>query len=552
MNAECMGGSHPSVTEDDLVEASPRARIVRGRHLVRATLVAALSILILAALAACGGTDDKAAAEGDGEPRRGGTLTAAFSADPAGFDPVRGPSGMSHVVMEQVYSTLMSLTPDNEVELDLAESYEVSGDGLTYTFKLREGVIFHNGDPLTSEDVKFTFDRLREPNSGYSYRSQIATIERVEAPDPQTVVFRLSEQTAPFLVYMAFPGSSIVPKKLVEAGYNLNRKPIGSGPFKFVSYEPRNAIRFERNPDYYEEGKPYLDAMEWRIIPDTAALTTAIVSGGADFTNVVPPQDWKRFENTSGIVTESVVGSSYNWLLPNNSRKPFDDPRVRQAISYALDRESLVNGAFFGLASPILGGVVPEWNWGYADLEFTGPQGDPDKAKALLAEAGYANGFSTSMTVTSSFPNLMAMAPIIQQNLQNVGIDVKLSTVEIPRYWDEVWGTSNFDMTTMYWVSPLVDPDDFLYNNYHSEMPINVQKYSNPRMDELLDRAKATPDQEERKKVYAEIQQLSMDDMPIVPLVNGWILFAYTDKLKGFAPTRTGLIKNMREVWLEP
>lgn len=549
MDKEWMGDSRAAAT--GLQEAA-----AGRRGFIKKTLVAGALILLVTGLTACSGGDSagkQSATEAEGEPRRGGTLTAAFSADPAGFDPVRGPSGMSHVVMEQVYSTLMSLTPDNEVEPDLAESYEVSDDGLTYTFKLREGVKFHNGDPLTSEDVKFTFDRLRAPDSGYSYGSQIATIKRVDAPDPETVVFRLSEQTAPFLVYMAFPGSSIVPKKLVESGYNLNSRPIGSGPFKFVKYQPKNVISFVRNPDYYEPGKPYLDGMEWRIISDTAALTTALVSGGADFTNVVPPQDWNRMKETSGLVTESVVGSSYNWLLPNNSRKPFDDPRVRQAISYALNRENLVNGGFFGLATPILGGVVPEWSWAYApDLQFTGPKGDPAKAKELLAQAGYPNGFSTSTTIASSFPNLMAMAPIIQQDLQKVGIKAKIATVEIPRYWDEVWGTSNFDVTTMYWVSPLVDPDDFLYNNYRSKMPINVQKYANPRMDSLLNQAKSTPDQAERKQLYDEIQRLSMKDMPIVPLVNGWVLFAYTDKLQGFEPTRTGLIKNIRDAWLEP
>ena len=171
--------------------------------------------------------------------QRGGTLIAAFSADPAGFDPVRGPSGMSHVVIEQVYSTLMLLDADAQPIPGLAESYEVSDDGLEYTFKLRDGVTFHNGDPLTAEDVKFSFDRLRAPDSGYSYGSQVETIAEVEAVDPLTVRFKLSQRTGPFLIYMAFPGSSIVPKKLVESGHDLNAQPVGSGPFKFVSYQPR-------------------------------------------------------------------------------------------------------------------------------------------------------------------------------------------------------------------------------------------------------------------------------------------------------------------------
>jgi peptide/nickel transport system substrate-binding protein len=199
-------------------------------------------------------------------PKPGGTLIAAFSADPAGFDPVRGPSGMSHVVIEQVYSTLMALDPDANPYPELAESVEISDDGLEYTFKLRSGIKFHNGDNLTAEDVKFSFDRLRAKDSGYSYGAQVETIDSVDVVDPLTVKFKLNKRTGPFLTYMAFPGSSIVPKKLVESGHDLNAQPVGSGPFKFVSYEPRSAIKFERNSNYFQAGKPYFDALEYRII----------------------------------------------------------------------------------------------------------------------------------------------------------------------------------------------------------------------------------------------------------------------------------------------
>ena len=305
----------------------------------------------------------------DAEPVRGGVLKLAFSADPAGFDPAMGPSGMSHVVIEQVYSTLMSLDPDANPYPDLAESYEMSGDGLEYTFHLRPGVKFHNGDPLTAEDVKFTFDRLRAPDSGYSYGSQVSTIKDVAVIDPLTVKFTLSVQTGPFLTYMAFPGSSIVPKALVESGHDLNAQPIGSGPFKFVSYQPRSKVLFERNPEFYEEGKPYFDALEFHLIADVTALTNAILSGTVNFSNEIPPKDWETVRSTPGLVGETLEGSRYYWLLPNNSKAPLDKPLVRQAIAHAIDRQAIVAGAFFGQATPILGGVIPAWNWGYA-----GPQ----------------------------------------------------------------------------------------------------------------------------------------------------------------------------------
>ncbi len=485
------------------------------------------------------------------EPKRGGVLKAAFSADPAGFDPVRGPSGMSHVVIEQVYSTLMALDPDAKPYPELAESYEVSDDGLRYTFKLRSGVTFHNGDELTAEDVKFSFDRLRAKDSGYSYGSQVETIESVDVVDPHTVRFNLSRRTGPFLVYMAFPGSSIVPKKLVESGHDLNANPVGSGPFKFVSYEPRSAIKFERNPHYFQDGKPYFDAMEYRIIPDITALTNAVMSGEVNFSNEIPPKDWASVTANSSLKTQTLEGSRFYWLLPNNTVKSLDNPKVRQAIGLALDRKALVAGAFFGQATPILGGVIPEWNWGYSDAKFFGERAEVAKAKALLAEAGVPNGFETSMTIASSFPAMVAMAPIIQANLAAVGIKAEIKTMEIPRYWDEVWGPSKFDITTMYWVSPLADPDDFVTNNYKCGMAINVQKSCSKEMDAILEEAKSAATQDARKAAYKTMQDLSLQEMDIVPLVNAWLLIAYANNLQGFTHLRTGFLKTLKDSWFE-
>lgn len=484
-------------------------------------------------------------------PVAGGVLKVAFSADPAGFDPALGPSGMSHVVIEQVYSTLMSVDTDAVPYPDLAESFEASADGLTYTFKLRDGVKFHNGDPLTAEDVKFTFDRLRAEDSGYSYKSQIETIASVDVVDPLTVKFTLSVATGPFLTYMAFPGSSIVPKKLVEGGHDLNSTPVGSGPFKFVSYQPRSMVVFEKNADFYEAGKPYFDGLEFHLIPDVTALTNAVISGTVHFTNEVPPKDWATVSTSPGLVGQTLEGSRYYWLLMNNTVAPLDNAKVRQAIAHVINREAIVAATFFGQAVPLLGGVIPQWNWAYAGLEAFKPQGDVERAKALLAEAGVPDGFETSMTMASSFPAMVAMAPILQANLASVGIKAEIKTMEIPRYWDEVWAPSAFDMTTMYWVSPLADPDDFVYNNYATGTGINVQKSSSEAMDKLLRDAKSAATQDERKALYKAQQELALEEMPIAPLVNSLLLIAHSEKLKNYKPMRTGFLKTLKDAWLE-
>ncbi len=523
-----------------------RSRTISGLRMTRRGLLAGTG----AAAALVGLSAFPGAVFAEDAPVAGGILKVAFSADPAGFDPSMGPSGMSHVVIEQVYSTLMSVDPDAVPYADLATGYEVSDDGLTYTFKLRDGVKFHNGDPLTAEDVKFTFDRLSAKDSAYSYKSQIETIKSVDVVDPLTVKFTLTVPTGPFLTYMAFPGSSIVPKKLVESGHDLNAQPIGSGPFKFVSYQPRSMVKFEKNADFYEARKPYFDGMEFHLIADVTALTNAVISGTVDFTNEVPPKDWSTVSTSPGIVGQTLEGSRYYWLLMNNTVKPMDNAKVRQAIAYAINREAITAATFFGQAKPLLGGVIPEWNWAYAGITAFNPQGDVAKAKQLLAEAGVPDGFKTSMTMASSFPAMVAMAPILQANLAAIGITAEIKTMEIPRYWDEVWAPSAFDITTMYWVSPLADPDDFVYNNYATGTGINVQKSSSAAMDKLLKDAKSAKTVDERKALYKQQQELALEEMPIAPLVNAFLLIAHTDKLKNYKPMRTGFLKTLKDSWL--
>ena len=342
-----------------------------------------------------------------------------------------------------------------------------------------------------------------------------------------------------------------MPKDLVESGWDLNAQPVGSGPFKFVSYTPRDSIVFERNDDYYEEGRPYFDGMVYRVISDPTALSNGIKSGEIHFSNEVPPKDWSAITSQAGMVDASIEGSRYFWMVPNHERGTLGNPLVRQAIAHALNRSAIVRGAFYGQATPIVGGVIPEWNWGYAGLEVFAPEGDIEKAKALLAEAGVAPGTSISLTMVSSWPPMMSMAPIIQANLSQIGFDAKIDTMEVPRYWDEVWGPSNFDLTVMYWLSPLADPDDFVTNTYAMTSAVNVQKGGSQEMDDLMLAAKSAVTIEERKALYKQQQEFSLETMDVIPLVNGWVLTAHTDRLKNFKPMRTGFLKTLKDAWLE-
>ena len=410
---------------------------------------------------------------------------------------------------------------------------------------------FHDGTPLSAEDVKFTIERLQDPKTGYSYSAQLSPIKKVEVVDPLTVKMTLSEPSGPLLVNLAFPGSSIVSRKIAKSGHDLNAEPIGTGPYKFVSYEPRTVIKMDRNADYYEKGKPYLQRLEYRIISDPTAITTALQAGVVNFSNVIPAKDWEAIEANPQLTTAPIEGGRWFWLMLNNTKPPLDNPKVRQAIAYAVDRQAIVDAVFYGLATPILGGVIPSWNWAYdPDLKIFSPHADPVRAKALLAEAGHPNGFDAVFRVGSDWPNLMSIAPIVQENLKTVGINVNIETMGSTEYMERSGG-GNYDISDMYWLSPLADPDDFTTLDYKCKSPMNPQKSCSKAMDALLDEARTGTTREARKDAYFRMQKLSLEEMPLVPLVSALILTAYTNHLKNLHPMRTGFLKTLKDAWLE-
>ena len=273
----------------------------------------------------------------------GGTLKLAFDHEAGSFDPAKATLGMSHAIIEQVYSGLTALDANANPYPDLAATIDVSDDGLVYTFNLKKGVVFHDGTPFTAEDVKYTFDRLRDPDIAYPYVIQLTTIQEVVVLGTHTVQFRLSEPTGPLLVALAFPGTTIISKKIAESGHDLNATPIGTGPFKFVSYQLGTVIKLERNSDYYEGNKPFIGALEYHIISDQTALTDALQSGIVDFSNVIPAKDWTAIEANPELTKVPIEGGRWFLLMLNNQSPPLDNPLVRQAIAHAIDRQAIVD-----------------------------------------------------------------------------------------------------------------------------------------------------------------------------------------------------------------
>jgi peptide/nickel transport system substrate-binding protein len=483
----------------------------------------------------------------------GGVLRAGFTTDPVGLDPALSGTYATNLITELVYAGLVQYDKDMNIVPDMAESMEISPDHLTYTFNLRQGILFHNGEEMTSDDVKFTIERVRDPETGAFSQFRVDTVERIETPDRYTVVLELSDVTSTLLASLASPYLAIEPRAEVEARGDLMDVMIGTGPFKFISYDPRQELVLERNPDYYIEGQPYLDRLEIQFIEDDTTRVNALRTGAVDFVHSVPFQQAQILESTAGIVLDKPVETCrWSFVGYNNQRPPFDNPLVRRALSFAMDRQSAVVSGYAGYAVPILGGPIPEWSWAYPDQQYFSATPNVDEAKRLLAEAGYPDGFKTSIKTSGVYSENLAEAVVYNEAFNAIGVEcelIQLDWASLVNDWDV---TKDFDMAVLAWGGPLVDPDDYLYAQFHSTGGWNAVQFSDPEVDELLDATRRTFDQEERKALYAEVSLKLCELSPEGFGVLGDLIHAMSDRVQGFHPTYSGMTKWFRETTIEP
>ena len=521
-------------------------------------LVVFLLIVMMAACASENGesTGSSTNAEAEGNetepsqiasgPVEGGELYIADLNDAQGLDPHKETGAQSMRYIENMYNTLFKYKKGTygEIEGELAADYEISDDGTVYTFHLVDGVTFHNGDSLTSEDVKYSIERIIEM---VVRAPQFEAVESIETPDDTTVVMTLSEPVAPFLTYLANPMNAIVNKTVVEEnGGSLDNADAGSGPFALVEWKKDEAMTLEKYDDYFKEGLPYLDQVVWKAIPDEAARTTAIRNGELDIILQLSPKDVQVLEQAEGVNVETVTGSYWEYIGLNVTQGPLQEKEVRQAIAWAINRDELNDAVKFGQATPLTGGPIPPGPWAYADLN-TYPEQDIEKAKQLLAEADYADGIDIELKVGQNQAQIDA-AQVVKQQLAEVGIDVDILQQEDSIFFEDL-GNNDFEMTVVGWVG-FVDPDEFLYNIFHTGEVYNQQGYSNPEVDELLEKGRVTSDLEERKEIYAETQRLIAEDAPMVFLYANQQASAIRDGVNGFDVNPTVTTISLEETWI--
>lgn len=505
----------------------------------RRTFFTAVFLILLLFLSACNGGSSTQSPSASGTPAPAGKtgeteLIIAMEQEPTGFDPNKVPAIASVRIFGLTYNSLTRMDENFNVAPNLAEKWEFSPDGKTLTFKLFQGVKFHNGREMTSEDVKFTYERILNPDTGALSKSSFSSIESIETPDKYTVVFKFKTADTAFLANSTSSNAAIVAKEVAD----LNKEIVGTGPFMIDKIEPGQAIYLKKNPNYHEKGLPKVDKIQFRIMKDEAERLAALRAGRIHL-SMVTQDSAKLLEGAKDIKIVGYQSLDYGYIGMNVAKKPFDDVRVRQAIALAVDRDEIVNAVWKGQA--VASGPISPANKTFSlDVsQYPSYKKDIEKAKQLLKEAGYPNGFSTVIQTMAGYPDMVDSAQIVQQQLKAIGITADIQKMEDAKYID-LWKSKQMDMMVGR-NSSGTNPDRSLRFFFHTNGSANVWNWSNPAYDKLVDEALQTPDLDKRKQLYYEAQKLVVNEAPNVFLTSQNIFYAVNSSVvKDFVPTAAG------------
>ena len=405
-----------------------------------------------------------------------------------------------------------------------------------------------SGQPLVAGDVKYSYERVLDPKTKSTSTAGLSSIDKIETPDDGTVKITLKKPNAAFLVGLWSPNYAIVKKEDVDKNGDLTKVANGTGPFKFKDYTPNTKLTLERNPNYYETGKPYLDGIEFVPVPDDTARSTAVRTGTVDFVEYAPAKDIPQLKADKSLAIAGDQNTNIRYLGFNLTQKdkPWANPKVRQAISLAMDRPSIVDAAFYGLAIPTLT-VFPPGYW--ATLDTKVPPQDIKAAKAMLADAGFASGFKTTIKTWSSYPFLSNAALAVQDQLKQIGITADVLPQDNGTFIADN-NAKNYEMLVS-GTSGYTDPNEIMLGNFGTGLASNNSGYSNPDFDKLVADGVASTKQDDRKKVYAQLQQILLTDNPWVMLYVGSQYEAMKSYVKGYTHIATGTNIALKDTWLD-
>ena len=494
-----------------------------------------------------------AAGRSSATPIRGGSIRLGDTFDVTTFKPYLVGDNVTIWLLPLVYDTLTRATADGlSVEGSLAESWEISPDGKTYTFRLRRGVTFHDGSPLTADDVKFAIDQVVFAKDS-QWNFLFGAYKSMDVVDPYTVRAQLSAPHAAFLADMALFATAIYPKKLF--GNQLWSHPIGTGPFKFVSWSKGSEVVLARNPDFWRKnGQPYIDTYHHLSVPDPNTRALQVQSGETDIALYVSPAIARALQGNPSVSVHvspflETVFISMNISLSN---PPLDNKLVRQALNYAVDKDVIVQKILFGYGRSWGQGLQPLFG---ADPSIKPYAYDPTRAKALLKQAGFAQGFTCECLVDNSRPTDAQVITLIQQQLSQIGVKVSIRLISPSAMGNILQGNPpyKYQMRVNVSSSDIVDPDEqvnYMMNGEGGQFAI-FTTYNNKQVNALLQQAGEEQDRATRQKLYYQADGIFHDDAPFIFLYSDDNVTLTSPKVQGFNPQPIGSFR-MDEVWLQP
>ncbi len=467
---------------------------------------------------------------------KGGTFIFGRGGDSVGLDPALEEDGESFKVCDNIYDTLVQYKDGStDLEPGLAEKWESSEDGLTWTFSLRKGVKFHDGTPFNADAVLFSLNRQHDKthpfhNVSGSYVYWVATglaeiVDKISAIDDFTIQITLKTAYAPFIYTIAITSFSIVsPTAVKEYGDAYFNHPVGTGPFKFSRWDKKDKIVLIANDDYWG-GRPNLDRVVFRSIPDNAVRLIELQQGGLHAMEFPNPDDLQQIEQDESLQLLTQPGMNIGYLAMNFEKPPLDNQKVRLAINHAIDKAEIIKHLYQGLGMPAKNPIPPTL-WSYDDT-IQDYEYNPELAKKLLEEAGFPNGFETTLWALPVprpyIPDGRALAEVIQSDLRKIGIETKILTYDWGTYLEKT-KNGEHDMAMLGWSADLGDPDNFFYfllSKSSAEKPAgNIAFYRSDEMQNVLEKARATSDKDERDSLYKEAQRIFHKDVPWVPLAH--------------------------------
>ncbi|GGA36561.1 ABC transporter substrate-binding protein [Pelagibacterium lentulum] len=474
------------------------------------------------------------------------TLQVAIDSAPAGLDPHLITAFNSVVIVQgNIYEGLTAIDIDLAVVPGLAESWEVSDDGLTYTFSLREGVTFHDGSAMTAQDVAASIARVQAEATGSPLASRVSPITAVNVVDDLTVELVLNAPFAPILTSLS--GIAIVPAEFESDVDALQQTPVGTGPFAFADWQPNSYIELTRFEDYHQQGKPQLDAVRFHFVPESATRQVGITSGDYHLLPAIDPATALQLQGIPNVTVQETRDLSYTLVGFNAAREPFGDPVVRTAFNMMLDRNEIIEGALFGAGVPA-GPLSPALvNWALDTGEYACYETDRDAAMAMLEEAGVELPVRLTMNVLPR-QDTRDIAQVVQQQVSGA-FEIELLNQEIGQFVQD-WQNSNFDLfVSANGGSP--DPDEYFYRTFRGGGSTNVFRYDDAEIDEWLDAGRSETEFEARKAIYDQVQRKLACEGPIAHIAYGNLFTAVANSVEGFEIYANGRLTSLVDVTVQ-